>query len=101
MNVSRITLAAFLRARSDVPRRARLSASRGWRSEMSGLWTLIGTSLAGAQRAEEIALRLRSGATAPVTLVDRLFFDLFPLPRAVHVRGEAGIYQDHDQARYR
>ena len=69
--------------------------------EMSGMWTLIVCCLAGARRAEEIALGLRSGATAPVTLVDRLFLDLFPLARAVHVRSEASIYQDHDQARYR
>ena len=89
---------------------------------MSTMWALIQASLSDAERAEELfasAAARRgdakldqfltrsigngspgraSGAAPTVTFMDRLFLDLFPLARAVHVRSEASIHDQHDQA---
>jgi hypothetical protein len=91
---------------------------------MSTIWALIEASFSDARLAEELvragarrrvtnidgfltrsfaneALSPRLGAAPAMPLMDRFFLDLLPLTRAVHVGGEAGVYDDHDQPRYR
>ena len=87
---------------------------------MLKLWGLIEDSFADSWRAEDLvrtpaarrgeadlsrfrtrSARRESGAPAPMPVVNWLFFDLFPLPRAVHVRSESRVYDQHDQTRDR
>jgi hypothetical protein len=92
---------------------------------MSTIWSLLEACLSDARRAEDLvrtpaarrgeakldgflsrrvaneALDRRSGAAPALTLMDRLILDLFPLARAVHVRSETGVDDQHDEARDR
>ena len=92
---------------------------------MSTIWSLLEACLSDARRAEDLvrtpaarrgevkldgfltrsmandALGRRSGAAPAMTLMDRLFLDLFPLARAVHVRSESSVNDQHDEARER
>lgn len=92
---------------------------------MSTIWSLLEACLSDASRAEDLvrtpaarrgaakldgfltrtvaneALDRGSGAAPAMTLMDRLFLDLFPLARAVHVRSESGVDDQHDEARDR
>ena len=92
---------------------------------MSTIWSLFEACLRDARRAEDLvrtgaarrgeakldgfltrrvaneALERRSGAAPAMTLMDRLFLDLFPLARAVHVRSESSVNDQHDEARDR
>jgi hypothetical protein len=92
---------------------------------MSTIWSLLEACLRDARRAEDLvgtpaarrgaakldgfltrsmandALDRGSGAAPAVTLMDRFFLDLFPLARAVHVRSESSVNDQHDEARER
>jgi hypothetical protein len=92
---------------------------------MSTIWSLLEASFSDARRAEDLvrtsaarrgeaklddfltrsvaneALGSWSGAAPAVTLMDRLFLDLFPLARAVHVRSESSVHDQHEEARDR
>ncbi len=92
---------------------------------MSTIWSLLEACISDARSAEDLVrtaaarrgeakldgfltrsmandvLDRGSGAAPAMTLMDRLFLDLFPLARAVHVRSEPGVNDQHDQARDR
>jgi hypothetical protein len=96
------------------------SRSRGGASlfPMATMWGLIEICFSDARKMEELlatpgtrrrigpaleslgvwALAAR-GASPAAMLADRLLLELFPLARRVHVGGEAGVGEQHDEPR--
>src|SRR6185503_5797196 len=125
MNVARMTYTALSRVRSGAPCEFSLEAARIGGIEMSTIWSLLEACFSDARRADELvrtpaarrgeakldafltrsmaneALDRGSGAAPAMTLMDRFFLDLFPLARAVHVRSESSVHDQHDEARDR